>query len=220
MSVDLPRAYKLGEQEFFGRKFEVTQDVLIPRPETEAAVEMALGLMGVCYLSGVRPTKAGLRRNARILDVGTGSGVIGITLKLENPEAEVELCDISRKALAVAKKNAKNLGAEVRVFESDLMDNCGEYDLVVANLPYVDKNWEWLGAPESDGLKYEPEIALYAGDGGLELIFKLIRQAKEKTKYLILEADPCQHERLIKYAEDFGFLLYKISGFVVGFRLK
>ena len=151
-----PLAYIFGTKEFYGRNFRVTRDTLIPRPETEALIDLAKTL------------------NAqKILDVGTGSGCIAITLALEMPQTEIEAVDISPKALEIAQENAKNLGAKVKFYQSDLLENTEKYDIIVANLPYVDKNWDWLG-PELD---YEPETALYADDGGLELIKKLINQA-------------------------------------------
>ena len=97
---------------FYGRDFEINSDVLIPRPETEMMVDAVLNLAGKVYLPGVKPTPRVLPENFNILDVGTGSGCIAITLALELPEAKVTACDISKKALVVAKKNAKKLGAD------------------------------------------------------------------------------------------------------------
>jgi release factor glutamine methyltransferase len=162
----------------------VTKDTLIPRPETEALINLAKTL------------------NAqKILDVGTGSGCIAITLALEMPQTEIEAVDISPKALEIAQENAKNLGAKVKFYQSDLLENTEKYDVIVANLPYVDKNWDWLGSE----LDYEPETALYADDGGLELIKKLISQAPQHLNhdgYLLLEADRSQHEKIASYASD------------------
>lgn len=184
-----PLAYILGAKEFYGHNFRVTRDTLIPRPETEVLIDLAKTL------------------NAqKILDVGTGSGCIAITLALEMPQAEIEAVDISPKALEIAQENAKNLGAKVKFYQSDLLENTEKYDIIVANLPYVDKNWDWLG-PELD---YEPETALYADDGGLELIKKLINQAPQhlnRDGYLLLEADRSQHEKIASYASDYFDIL-------------
>lgn len=180
-----PLAYILGHKEFYGRNFEVNQDTLIPRPETEALINV---------IKEIKPR--------HVLDVGTGSGCIAITAALELPETEVDAVDISLKALAVAKRNATNLGANVNFYQSNLLEKTeGQYDLIVANLPYVDREWDWT-SPE---LAYEPQTALYAEDGGLALIKQLIEQAPAhlcKHGYLILEADLSQHKKIANYASN------------------
>ena len=206
-----PKAYQDGFVEFYGLKFLVTPDVLIPRPETEAAVDLILSLAGVPYLSGVSVPPSVLPERPRILDVGTGRGCIAVTVKKKLPEASVFTCDVSTKALEVARKNAEKNGVEVEFLESDLLENVsGKFDVVVANLPYVSRDWEWL---DKEALGYEPDLALYAGDGGLEIIFRLLEQARNRTKYLILEADPCQHEKITSRAKSQGYKLLKVSGF-------
>ena len=183
---DEPLAYITGYKEFYGRLFTVTSDTLIPRPETEALINVAKHL-----------------KPAKILDVGTGSGCIAITLALELPETEVDAVDISESALKIARQNAQNLDAKVHFFVSDLCKNAARYDLIVANLPYVDRNWSWL-SPE---LKYEPKSALYAEDGGLALIKKLIKEAPEHLKdggHLLLEADLSQHQKIADFATETG----------------
>ena len=101
--------------------------------------------------------------------------------------------------------------------QADLLDGLDfQPDVVVANLPYVDENWEWI---DKEALSKEPSLALYAEDGGLSLIKKLIDQVTErKIKHLILEADPCQHERIQEYAKEKGFTLRETRGFVLYFR--
>lgn len=200
--------------DFYGREFVITPDVLIPRPETEQMVDMVLSLVGKSYLPGVRPDKAKLPEDLTILDVGTGSGCIAVTLKLELSEARVVASDISEKALKVARENAKRLGTEIEFCKSDLMDRVDVCpDLVVANLPYVDENWDWI---DKETLAKEPSLALYAEDGGLALIYKLINQIADKgIKHLILEADPCQHERIQEYAKEKGLALCETRGFIL-----
>ena len=229
MSGSLPKAYRVGRQDFYGRDFLVTPDVLIPRPETEMAVDMVLNWVGAVFLPGVKPAAARLPHEMRILDVGTGSGCIAITLKMMLPEADVSACDISEKALAVAKRNAKNMGAKVNFCRSNLLENMpnvGDFDVVVANLPYVDEKWEWL---DHEMLAVEPREALFAKDEGLDLIKRLVcelanvsaQETSEKTRakpqYLILEADPCQHEKIIQYASGFGLKHIETRGFILGF---
>ena len=197
-----PLAYVLGETYFYGRKFWLGSpgaQVLIPRPETETIIDMAKKL---------HPSK--------ILDVGTGSGCIAITLKLELPDAEVAACDISDDALYTARENAKALDAKIDFIKSDLLNNItDDYDVVVANLPYVDENWNWI---DKEALSHEPSLALYAEDGGLALIKKLIEQSVSRTKYLILEADPCQHKQIVNFATAHNYTLLEIRGFCLVFK--
>ncbi len=218
---DYPLAYRDGEVDFYGRRFVVTKDTLIPRPETEMAIDAVKLLAGQSILSGVKPPRRKLSDAPRILDVGTGSGCIAVTVATELPEAEVVACDVSVEALKVAEENAKRLGVSARVkcVKSDLLANIeGKFDVVVANLPYVDKSWEWLKEPDSAGLKYEPSLALYAEDGGLAMIFRLLDEMGERegfTRWLILEADPCQHEAIVAQAEQKGFALEEIRGYQI-----
>ena len=201
---------------FYGRDFFINSDVLIPRPETEMIVDAVLNLVGKPYLPGVKPSEAVLPQDLVVVDVGTGSGCIAITLKLELPEAKVIAADISDKALEVARSNANKLGAKLEFIQSDLLDKVeARPDLVVANLPYVDENWDWV---DKEALSKEPALALYAKDGGLKLIFKLVDQVSERgIKHLILEADPCQHERIITYARKKGLTLRETRGFIIYF---
>lgn len=218
MNEDYPKAYKDRKAEFYGREFMVSPDVLIPRPETETMVEMVLSLAGKAYLPGVKAPERRLPKNPKILDVGTGSGCIAITLKLELPEALLSAVETSEKAIEVAQGNAKRLKADVSFRKSNLLSAVGtseKFDVIVANLPYVDRDWEWLKEPESRAIKYEPELALFAGSGGLELIFRLIDEIKGRTKYLILEADPVQHEKIVAYAKSRGFKFLEIRGFQI-----
>ncbi len=227
MRESLPEAYKKGFCNFYGRDFKVNSDVLIPRPETETIIDEIKILAGRPYLPGMKTPERKLPPKFMILDVGTGSSCIATTLKLELPEAEVIGLDISSKALNVARENAKRFGAKVDFMNSDLLSNYygKKPDVIVANLPYVDKDWEWL---DKDALSYEPSVALYAERYGLELIFRLIDEIvkrwadgdeadKRKAGWLVLEADPCQHERIIEYAATHGIEHKKTSGFTLVF---
>jgi release factor glutamine methyltransferase len=152
-----PTQYITGRQEFYGREFRVTSDVLIPRPETEHLIEAAL------------------REPARsILDVGTGSGAIAVTLTLET-QARVVASDISIAALRVAAENARKLGAHVRLVAADLASPFADasFELVVSNPPYVPRN-ESLPREVSE---HEPGVALYGGADGLEIYRRLIPEA-------------------------------------------
>lgn len=219
MNANYPKAYKKGLQNFYGRDFIVNRDVLIPRPETEMAIDMVLNLVGKPYLPGIKPSEAVLGENLIIADIGTGSGCIGITLKLKLTKAKVIATDISKRALDVAKKNAEKFNAKIEFLQSNLLDEIdSQIDLAVANLPYVDKEWEWL---DEASLSYEPNIALYAENHGLKLIYELIDQtSSKKIKYLILEADPCQHQQIIDYAKRRGYIFGDVRGFILYLYLE
>ena len=218
-----PIAYIIGKKEFYGRDFMVTPDVLIPRPETEGLVELALEIRFVS--EKVSKLKQSGAKPFKVLDVGCGSGCVGITLKLERPEWNVTLSDISPKALEIASENAVNLGANVTIVQSNLLSSSkiyspkskNFYDLIAANLPYVDKSW-----PTSPETKHEPAKALYAENGGLELIFELIQQSPQTLKpdgYLLLEADPEQHATIVNHAQKFGFYLVHTNGYALALKL-
>ncbi len=169
-----PTQYITGRQEFYGRVFRVTPEVLIPRPETEHVVETALE---VC------------RAARRIVDAGCGSGVIGVTLQLETG-AEVWATDISAAALRVAQANARALGANVQFLACDLTSAIrgGSMDLLVSNPPYVP-------AGDRDGLQrevrdWEPEVALFGGESGLEFYRRLVSEGERVLRrggWLVVE---------------------------------
>lgn len=194
-----PLAYILGYKEFYGRDFIVTKDTLIPRPETENIINLI-------------PRKA-----EKILDVGTGSGCIGITIKLTYPEKTVICSDISKNALKIAKRNAQKLHADIKFVHSDLLSQISDQpDLIVANLPYVDRSWSWL---DTASLSFEPETSLYASSRGLELIYQLIIQASSRQiPCLILEADPCQHQSIIDFAKTKNYQLNQTKDFILKFN--
>ncbi len=157
-----PTQYITGRQEFYGREFRVTPEVLIPRPETEHVIEAAL------------------RYGARsILDIGSGSGAIAITLAMET-KARVSATDISVAALRVASENARQLGADVRFVAGDLASPFadGSFDLVVSNPPYVPTG---ESLPREVG-EHEPAIALFGGADGLEIYRRLIPEAARVLK--------------------------------------
>lgn len=167
-----PVAYLLGYREFYGREFAVSPAVLIPRPETEMLVDMALATkVGADDTAGSVATSA-----PRILDLGTGSGCIAITLALEIPSAQVCAVDASEAALLVAGKNAERLGASVRLLQSDWFGSLsGEsFDLIVANPPYIAERDPHLGVED---LRYEPRPALASGADGLDAIRRIVADA-------------------------------------------
>lgn len=192
----VPIAYIVGHKEFYGRRFTVSPQVLIPRPESEELI---------AALKDITPPLLGLSPSQkRLVDIGTGSGVLGITAKLELPELDVTLSDIDRGALLVAKKNAAMHDAHVTFVESNLLQRLYRpIDIILANLPYVSHSWEL--APE---LAHEPEKALFADDNGHALINRLIVQSADRLAangYLILEADPRQLSTITAFAHGHGF---------------
>jgi release factor glutamine methyltransferase len=207
----VPVAYIIGHKEFYGRRFTVTPATLIPRPESEQLITMLKSLLpSSSALPGIVAP--------RLIDVGTGSGCLGITAKLEIPELEVALSDVSRHALTVAEKNATSLGAEVQTFVSDLLtDYPYSPDIVLANLPYVDRAWD-----QSPELASEPAEALYADDRGLAVIKRCIEQVAVRAKphaLLLLEADPRQLDDIAMYARANGWNEVARDEFAIGFRL-
>lgn len=203
----------LSQTNFYGHDFFVNKDVLTPRPETEVIIDEVLRLCGKPILPGLKPEKPAISpKNLTILDVGTGSGCIAISLKKELPEADLYASDVSEKALEIAQKNAKNLSVHITTIISHLLEKVNVTpDIIVANLPYVDKDWWWL---DKKSLESDPDIALYADDHGLKLIKGLIKQAT--SKYLILEADPIEHQEIIDYAKP-KYKLIRKNGFVLVF---
>jgi len=203
----LPIAYIVGSKQFYGRDFSLTPGaVLVPRPDTEVLIEM---------LRSLNP-----KPGDKIIDIGTGAGIIAITIALEWPKTTVLATDISKKALKVAQKNAKILKAKVVFVQSDLLASAPNppYNFVVANLPYVDAKWRI--SPET---RYEPNVALFATDGGLALIKKLIRQIGRVLLpggYLLLEADPRQHDTIITFAQQYGLTFIDQQDFGLVLKLS
>lgn len=171
-----PIQYLIGYEEFYGRKFRVNENVLIPRPETEELIYHAL-------------KKIPEKNNLTLLDVGTGSGAIGVTMKLEAPFLKVTASDVISQSLELARKNAEELHADVTFIEGDLLqpfiNTHKKFDIVLSNPPYI---------PESDApimsevvTDHEPHIALFAGKDGLDLYRRFMEELPFvlKESYLI-----------------------------------
>lgn len=158
----VPVQYMMGYEEFYGREFAVNPDVLIPRPETEELIYHTLRKIPALFKG---------QNHLCLADIGTGSGIIGITMKLEKPELDVTVSDVMPGPLATAKKNAQELKAELTFVSGDLLQpfiqEQKKFDIVLSNPPYI---------PESDAetmsnvvTEYEPHTALFAGKDGLDL---------------------------------------------------
>ena len=161
-----PMAYILGRREFYGREFQVSPAVLIPRPDTEWLVE--------CGLQAIRAVRA-----PRILDLGTGSGIVAVTLALERPDAQVLATDCSAEALAMAQKNAATLGAKLLFSHGSWYDTelgSARFDLIVSNPPYIDAQDAHLGQGD---LRFEPSGALTDGADGLQALRTIVQGAPD-----------------------------------------
>lgn len=200
----VPIAYIIGHKEFYGRRFHVSSATLIPRSESETMIELLAELPEA-------------DRHGRLVDVGTGSGALGITAALEFPSLQVELVDIDNHALSIAKKNAATLAAPVTLSRGDLLSTYPHTaQIILANLPYVDR--EWKRSPETE---HEPAIALFAKQQGLALIYALIDQTDATLApggYLFIEADARQHHVITQYAERSGLSLAASRGLIVVYR--
>ena len=186
-----PLQYIEEEVSFYDMSFQVNESVLIPRPETEYFIEKIIDRV-------YDPKK--------IIDVGTGSGCIGLSLAKHFTDAEVHLTDISLDALSVAGINSKKNKINVNIYESNLLrevrDN--DFDLIVANLPYIPT--ADIGALPAEVVHYEPLIALDGGEDGLDYIDQLLKQARYKlsaTGLLALEIDSRSGDRLIEMTKSY-----------------
>lgn len=162
----VPVQYLIGSCEFYGRRFKVSEDTLIPRPETEELVEM------ICQENE--------NDSKLVVDIGTGTGIIGISLKLEKPSWEVVALDISSGALNVAEENAVLLDASVNFIESDVLSHfkhSSPIDILVSNPPYISYDeWEVM---DQSVREFEPKTALFAENNGLAIYQKIAVEAKE-----------------------------------------
>lgn len=205
-----PLAYIIGHKEFYGRRFAVTPATLVPRPESEMIITLLKEILG-------QPRLPLPLESQHLVDVGTGSGCLGITAKLEFPELDVTLIDTSQHALTVAEENAKRLQADVTLLKSNLLQAYPyTADYILANLPYVGDNWEV--SPET---KHEPNEALYASDDGLALINRLIDDAPGRLRtggYVFIEADPRQHAAIKKRAGATSLALFSERDFILVFQ--
>ncbi|MFB1051520.1 peptide chain release factor N(5)-glutamine methyltransferase [Paraliobacillus sp. JSM ZJ581] len=169
VKTGVPVQHLIGYESFFGRKFTVNKDVLIPRPETEELIVGALGKLKQ------------MKRPLRVVDVGTGSGIIAITLKLEDPSLEVYALDISKEALAVAQVNATDHGADVSFVQSDFLESLisknKQCDVIISNPPYIP--WEDSDTLSDTVINFDPSLALFADDNGLYAYQQIIAQAEQ-----------------------------------------
>ena len=198
-----PFEYISGVCEFLGRHFKVGKGVLIPRNETEILVRQTLKI-------------AAKFDKLKICEIGTGSGIIAISLALNLPSSQIIATDISQIALDYAKFNAKNLGANIDFRHTNLMDEVAEeFDIIVSNPPYIANDYEldiWV--------KSEPNLALFGGKNGDEILKQIIKIASKKTKFLCCEMGYDQKNSLKNELDKFGFeskFYTDLAGFDRGF---
>lgn len=196
-----PLAYIRGKAWFYGRFFEVNPDVMIPRPESESFIE---------FLKEIKPGK--------LIDIGTGSGCLAITAKLELPQTEVIAIDNSQNALKIAQKNAKNHTVNINFYKSNMFDPKDMFEssgdrtknetlVVVANLPYVPENL--ITGPE---IEHEPASALFSGKDGFDHyreFFGQVGRLEQKPKFILTESLKDQHKTMAGLAENTGYRLIK-----------
>ncbi len=201
----LPLAYIRGESEFFGRNFIVDDTVLVPRPESESIIEVLNNTTDL----------------TTIIDVGTGSGALAITAKLEHPGSDVYALDISEQCVNLASKNADVNKTHIEILISDLLDQLPPKVLngssILANLPYVPNSLQLNSAAD-----HEPKIAIFGGEDGLDLYRRLFKQLQDArpgavVNCIITESIPFQHKQLDKLANSYGFELDTTLGYAQRF---
>jgi len=203
----VPLAYIRGKTEFYGREFYVDKRVLEPRPESETMINILKRIPGT-------------DEQAEIIDVGTGSGALAITAKLELPKAKVIATDIDSGCLQVAEKNAARYHVNIEFAHGDLLDPIEEIPglsiITLANLPYVpDDHFVNQAAMQ------EPRLAIFGGADGLDPYRKLFSQASgfnEKPRYILTESLPPQHKQLAIIAARYGFRQSQEDDFIQVFK--
>ena len=191
LNKNIPVQYIVGSVNFYGINIKVNENVLIPRFETETLVEKTINY-----------TKKYLKEPLKIIDLGTGSGAIAITLK-KYINAKVDAIDISEKALEVAKTNAKDNKVKINFYKSDMLENVKDkYDLIISNPPYISYDEEIEDIVKNN----EPHIALYADNNGLEYYEKIIKKSKmhiNKPGIIAFEIGMNQGKQIIDIASKY-----------------
>lgn len=194
-----PLSYIRGKTEFYGREFIVDKHVLEPRPESETMIDLLKKI----------PVS-----DSNIVDVGTGSGALAITAKLELPSVIVEAVDIDPGCLAVAKRNARKYSADIKFSQANLLQplsNQRSYTLL-CNLPYVPDSFTI-----NQAAMREPKIAIFGGPDGLDLYRQLFGQIKShqlNIQYILTESLPTQHQTLVDIAKHHGYRQQTTDDFI------
>lgn len=202
----IPLAYIRGKTEFYGRQFSINAHVLEPRPESEMMIDLLKFLPGSANLT--------------IVDIGTGSGALAITAKLDLPDSEIVAVDIDPKCLDIARRNATKLKADVTFLQGNLLQplhTAGiKPDALLCNLPYVPDNFQINTAAT-----HEPKLAIFGGGDGLDVyrqLFEQITMLQKPPRYILTEALPPQHGQLAFIADQYNYQLQKSDDFIQVFR--
>ncbi|HSX35575.1 MAG TPA: HemK/PrmC family methyltransferase [Patescibacteria group bacterium] len=201
----IPLAYIRGKAEFYGRTFTVNPHVLVPRPESEALIELL--------------KTAKLPKDAQIADIGTGSGCLGITAALELSATAVDLYDIDPNALEIATQNAGRYDIKATTYQEDLLSGAQAraYDMLLANLPYVPEIMQL-----NEAAKHEPPHAIFSGPAGLDhykRFWTQVAKLNHKPHYIVTESLPSQHHALAQLARSAGYYLEARNDFAQLFAL-
>lgn len=202
----IPVAYIRGRTAFFGREFMVNPAVLVPRPETEIMIEMLL------------TSQDSLSEQPSILDIGTGSGCLGITAALEIPASVVWLSDIDEQALQVALQNAQRYGVDIHTCHADLLSGVDKvFEVMLCNLPYVPNEY-----PINQAASFEPARALFSGSDGLDhyrVLWQQISTKQAKPAHVLTESLSFQHKELEKLAHNAGYTLFDTQDLIQHFTI-
>ncbi len=231
----IPIAYLTNNVEFYGRDFYVDKRVLIPRPESELIVEITKYLIAnlqnktlidktsnlpkIEYIYIKKYLDQHLKDSLiKVADIGTGSGNLGISITLESPSTMVDLIDISKKALQVAQINVDKYSTNNFIIQNNLLKNITpNYDIIVANLPYVPDDF-----PVSKSTKHEPKKAIFSGNDGLshyKALFKQLNTADKKPLYIIIEKLPILNTKLNDIASNSNYKSFFTSDYVNVYQL-
>ncbi|HVU59969.1 MAG TPA: HemK/PrmC family methyltransferase [Candidatus Saccharimonadales bacterium] len=206
-----PLAYIRGHAAFYGRTFAINRHVLVPRPESETIIDLFKELAG----QAANANEAVLQ----VADVGTGSGILAITAKLEVPRATVYGIDIDPACVQLASHNAKQLGAAIECMQGDLLEPLRvqhrQPTILLCNLPYVPTDY-----PINQAATHEPQPAIFGGTDGLDLYRALFAQLEHIAwpAYVLAESLPAQHVVLTRIAHDSNFVLTQTQDFIQVFR--
>ncbi len=205
-------AYIRGKTEFYGREFIINKHVLEPRPESETMIDLLIKVLGDRLEVTEEPVT--------IVDVGTGSGALAITTKLEYPKAKVIATEIDPNCLKIAKQNAAKYKASIKFLQGNLLESAYDLEpstanLVLANLPYVPDNFT-----VNQAAAMEPKIAIFGGEDGLDVYRRLFDQLKTRpAKFVLTESLPFQHKNLATIAKRAGYKLQIADDFIQVFKL-
>ena len=219
----VPLAYIRGKAEFYGREFTVNEHVLVPRAESEAMIDLLLnsgsGKQEMGNEKWEMKNGHGRGRGCAIVDVGTGSGCLAITAKLELPKADVAAIDIDPNCLKIARQNARALDANITFLRGNLLESAdipnSKFQILICNLPYVPEAY-----PINQAARCEPKLALFSGEDGLghyRDLFAQVAARSVRPTLVLTESLPKQHVALAQLAETAGLRLTDTKGYVQAF---